>query len=349
MRTCFLFCLLFGFFQTHAQKEFTELLSQFNRTEIQPTDIQSITEYTYGTFTMEEEVEPDTVITYNGQEVKLYLLEKVVISYDQPNERVEQTYDKSGEPSMTTTYVFDAEGHPLSMKLDMGDSPGAALMNSLKEYQYDEQGRITTILNNGEEAFGIAYTEGGHIQTLKVDAGFMKMIITGKETAEQIRYDMSVDTTGVEMGFAKMLIEKFESDPKEYCVMMRGENSDSYSWYKEDRETETTNKTSTSIIAHGTLHKLSNQQFGPEETLTEHTTFTYNEQGDIVTMKNEIEGTIKTNEFDKEGNMTLEHEQYFYTNHRYDKKGNRTASIRLSGLQDEPSIQNYTIRKIIYR
>ena len=141
------YALLFALFITFslsAQNDMMSTVAELNKKQEIVTDIDRITEYTYQTFSFDEEAKPDTVIQFDGEKVELHLGTTKITSYKSPTEIIERSIDKEGVESMVVTVKLHDDGRFVSMKTDMGDNPAAAFMNanSFREYHYDDQDRL---------------------------------------------------------------------------------------------------------------------------------------------------------------------------------------------------------------
>ncbi len=348
MRSITLFFLLVFFSNLNGQNDFFDTFLEFNRKQDIDKNIKSIIEYEYTNISLDQDAIPDTIFTYNGDEVKLYLTSKATTNYENPVKQIENRYNKEGELKLTSTVTLDDEGRTLFWEMDMGDGPAAALMNSTKHYKYDEKGRILSVTENGQEIINLGYTKDGYIDQLLMDAGFGKMKITSKDTENKIRYDMEVDVSSVEEGFAALFAEQLKDSPKEFIEMEHGKETDTYTGFKENKESGKFAKKWTAVRDKSFL-MISKIQYGNNGEIISHNEFKYNKNGDLQETKNMIDSTSLVNEYDEAGNLIIEDGEYINSYHSYDDMGNLVKTITLVGNDENAFINSLIIRHIEYK
>lgn len=338
-----LFSLIFSV-SLSAQNDIFELLAEINKKQEVPTGIQKVAETTYSIFTLDEEAKPTKTIEYEGTEVNLYGGNTTEIIYESTDKYSEITYNEAGEKSVTSIYELDDQSRITSWITDYGESPAAAMMNTKKEYFYNEEGKVVSIFNQGAEVLLIKYNEKGNFNEFLVDMGFAKMKIAASPQKKMIRYDMAIDVGTLPEGLPEMMLEGIKDSPKAYIEQTSEKESNSYVGYEENKETGEFEKRWETVRSMD-FRLLSKKEFSPDGEVTTHQKFQYTETGKLKSTKDLIAATELINEYDEKGNITVEQEPFGEKRYFYDKKGGLIKTISLS----EGSVTGVSMREIVYK
>jgi len=313
-----------------------------------PTNIKKIVETNYKMVSYEEDPKPATTMKHGEEILELYLKSKIETDYKDSKNYSEIEFDENGERYSTNSYKYNDLGQMISWKTDMEDSAIAAIMNSNKTYTYDTKGRITSIMKDEQEVGTIKYNLKGGMESLLVDAGFAKMKITASKVDNKTRYDMKIDEGSVPESMLKMFMDKIGDAPKAYIEQMPGDKKNTFTGFEENKETGEFEKR-WETVRNLEYKVLSKKEFSPDGEIKTHEEFEYTESGDIKSTKNIIEKTELINEFDDNGNMTLEKQPFGKKIFTYDEKGNLIKTVSLIGEGEDFSVQSISMREIEYK
>ncbi|MEZ4921045.1 MAG: hypothetical protein R2792_18230 [Saprospiraceae bacterium] len=318
--------LLFFTCVLSAQVDVFDLFAEVNNAPRIPSDILRITRLDYN-FCLDEVPEPDTSIEVNGKLLEFCVVAKEVTEYESNLAYSETSYNAEGDFMFTSRYKYNALGFPLEWEIDFGDSAAASLMNSKKEYRYDDQNRIVSIIDRDKEVCRINYgvKEPGTIKSIWIDAGFAHMILSSTKVGDKIRYEFAIDTTVEVDDMMLGMRNKILSEPRNYIEQTSASGYNVFIGYKENQETgefekrwETTRRPDYKI--------LSKKEYEADGSLKLHEEYEYTDTGQLKKTTNYILETEDVNEFDADGKLIVEHEPYHTAFHYYDNKGNRVKT-----------------------
>lgn len=329
-----------------AQDDPMSILFEANKIMPIVEDVDYVESTEYVTFNMDEEALPDSLIINGEDTVKLYFYASSKISYPKARTTVTESFEADGKLKSTETMIQNEEGRVISYGLEYTDPKMAAFMNSTKNYDYDDQNRLTRITQGDVEFLSLSYTNNDLPDKMVIDIGMGKMVMMGEPYQDSIRYNFSMEASVAEdeeeAGFMAMMAEKLKNGPKEYINYKNVGGQHHYVSYKEDKETKEPIKQAFYVrSSDGNLIEEMSSAYHS------HNTFKYNSKGELLERTNVKTGEATQNEFDENGNLTVQNEEYEVLKNTYDQN-NKIIKITKHNKFDN-SIKGLTINNIKYR
>ncbi|MEM6805294.1 MAG: hypothetical protein AAF696_28110 [Bacteroidota bacterium] len=337
-------CLFFSLLAAQDKDPFS-FIFEANKSMPLVEGIASIISLEYSTFNLDDSRSPDSLLISEGDTLKLFLSSKMIESYPSFGETVREYYDEEDKLDFTEKIFQDSLGRALKRNTTYKDARKAMFMNSSLSYEYDSLNRLISAKEAGIEVMGIEYDDAGVLEKLQMNMGFGTMGFDRETTKSGYKFTLSSKIEAEGEGVMGMIGKKMNESKKSSYVLYKLEDEiHRYTMIEEDKESkEINNKTTYVRDGQGRLIEIQ-QTIGGES----HQTFSYNEKGEILEMKDLISGEIRTNEVDERGNITKLFENYTTTAFEYDGKNNMIISRKYSG-SGEDSLINLTVRKISYK
>lgn len=334
-RICILTIVLYSSILS-AQESFISVVSALSERHEIVDDVKEVSEKVFSLYNQNDSATPDTVLFINEAEQALYLTSTVKREYISPYERLDTHYKADGSFSHSFLTKFNKYGNAIYQKQDFGESKTAAMMNSETEYQFDTQGRITTVLNNGQEYFSLKYEKDYIIKELSMNAGFMTINASSEKIKDTLRYDFKVDLDeemAAIMGDNEM--------PVEYMDLVI--EDDLYCYYHFKQNDENQDVALQSVHIYNKDLELVHEKTSAYNGEMSHLEYKYDEAGKITELVNHNDNTVLEWQYDVNGNVLVEYENGLQQTHEYDDKGKIVQSI--SRMGKEGAIDNITFKK----
>ncbi len=319
--------LLFSLFSLHAQDLLGVIFD--NNIKANPaieTELEKVVAKTYSTLNFEEGREPDSMLIMNGDTTALFLKSTQIDTYDGKGVHKMYTITPGKEEGFYINRYQDKSGRVTKEEVLYDNTQMAALMNSLKEYTYDEQSRLIGVSDGVTQFMSIEYeSESTNLPiALDMNAGFALLSANRVERNDSIIYEMEmlpITTGDEEEGMLAMMTEALADSPKQYMVYENRNGNHHYQMIVVDKETGDAN------VSEQYLRDAKGLLLEKKVNYTEWK-YTYSEQGNLLSSTDLSSEETYTNEYDVTGNLITEFIDRFRLDHSYDDNGRLIKSIK---------------------
>jgi YD repeat-containing protein len=329
---------------SYGQENFFTILKTINAQLELPQQAKSIQEYDYLALDPENGTEYDTLVQWGDKTLALRLTGSKTTDFISPDTCIAKSYNQEGRLLATEEMVFRADGKMLAKKMDFGTSPAASFMNSVKTFEYDENGRVIRIAEKGETMLELTYLERGLPAKMKFDAGLAIFSIEASRQGDTIRYDITV---AFDEDFMAMLGEKTSSE--EYILGIYNHSCACNTFFSY-RETEAGSQQfrQDAYIVLDTMGKiLEEKDLDDNSQITRHLKYRFDEAGRQTATIDLLAGQTYRFEYDENGNVQTAFEKGRRIEYRYDERGNYLWKMAYWSL-DAEGTGNLTRREITY-
>lgn len=337
----FLILICFSIASTLAGQDFMDLFY----TSSQPSEIVNGIDTIYETDYLVNSYDgpmDSVTITIAGEEIQFYKDFSRIITYPGFLETKTENYNKENALSHIEMQVQDKQGRVVLLETEFET---LKMMNDIKEYNYDDQGRLQSISSNGKELLNMTFDKNGYPDKIIGDMGFMRMKLTPEKRGDTIRYNMAMEISGDDPLMAMMLKEKGSDIPEMYIDVCYKDDLSTFKSVEENKEGQM--ETRTMITRDHKGRVVESKEYSRGELSSDHS-YSYNRMNQIIETKDHLSDVVTTQEIDEDGKILVEYDEYYKYVHTYNEKNDRIKTTKYFN-GSETFLQAVTIRRIVYK
>jgi len=306
-----------------AQDNMVTVLKTFAEQPPLTKDVDKIVQTTYALYGTEN---PDTTITIDGTSTDFFKIQTLITEFNSPLSTIAKQFDGDDNLGSKISTKYNDLGLMTNQEVHFENSQTAALMNSSKTMEYDDQGRMISVSENGKRLIQISYQKDLVIDQMSMDLGMMIGNAQYKKIGDTIRYEMEM-----EFGEDFKAMMGGKEMPKERTDLIIKDNIYHYVSYKENDSGIQEIESETKCDKNLNILEQKFKDFQGEN----HIKYITDKKGRTIARLN-----VKTNEkvdykYDQAGKLLHGYKngnEFYFT---YDETGNKLTEIQMQ--YGEPS------------